>query len=124
MVRPIAFAACVLAVLASGCDQLGIESPTVAAARRDADGKAVGAACRHAGRALEDCYTMNRKVDRAAIFAGWRDMDDYMRENKLDSVAPQVKSEPPATARAAAEDDDETSVKAEAKSKKSRAGTS
>jgi hypothetical protein len=31
---------------------------------------------------------MNKKADKAAIFAGWRDMNDYMRENKIEPVAP------------------------------------
>ena len=77
-----------LAVLASlaGCDQLGIEAASVTAARLEADGKAVGAACRHGGRPIEDCFALNRKVDKAAIYAGWREMDDYMRENKLEAV--------------------------------------
>ena len=57
----------------SGCDMLGIESAQVIAERREADGKAVGGACRHAGRALEDCYALNRKADKAAVFAGQRD---------------------------------------------------
>ena len=57
------------------------------AAARDADGRAIGGACRHAGRAIEDCYALNKKADRAAIFAGWRDMNDYMRENKIEPVA-------------------------------------
>jgi hypothetical protein len=60
------------------------------AERRESDGKAVGGACRHAGRALEDCYALNRKADRAAVFAGWREMNDYMRENKIEVVAPQL----------------------------------
>jgi hypothetical protein len=78
-----------LAVLASlaGCDQLGIESASATAARVEADGKAVGAACRHGGRAIEDCFNLNKRVDKAAIYAGWREMDDYMRENKIDAVA-------------------------------------
>jgi hypothetical protein len=33
---------------------------------------------------------MYRKADRAAVFAGWRDMNDYMRENKIEPVAPQL----------------------------------
>jgi hypothetical protein len=66
----------------------GIESPEKVAAAREADGKAIGGACRHAGRAIEDCYTLNRKADKASIFAGWRDMNDYMRENKIEPVAP------------------------------------
>ena len=81
---------CLIATgLLAGCEMLGIESHEKVAAVREADGKAVGGACRHAGRAIEDCYAMNRKAERAAIFAGWRDMNDYMRENKIDAVQPQ-----------------------------------
>ena len=80
----------VTAGLLGGCDMLGIESPEKIAAARDADGRAIGGACRHAGRAIEDCYTIYRKADRAAVFAGWRDMNDYMRENKIEPVAPQL----------------------------------
>ena len=74
----------------SGCDMLGIESASAIAARKEAEGRAIGGACRHAGRAIEDCYAMNRKADKPAIFAGWREMNDYMRENKIEAVAPQV----------------------------------
>lgn len=107
----LALIACLLATtLLTGCEMLGIESPEKIAAVREADGKAVGGACRHAGRAIEDCYALNRKADRAAIFAGWRDMNDYMRENKIDVVAPQgvvsahaaVKAAPEPAAEAAA----------------------
>lgn len=80
----------VVALPLAGCDQLGIESPEKIAAARAAEGAAIGGACRHAGRAIEDCYTLNKKADKAAIFTGWRDMNDYMRENKLEEVAPQV----------------------------------
>jgi hypothetical protein len=79
----------VLATLV-GCDMLGVESASSMAARREAEGKAIGGACRHAGRALEDCYAMNRKADKAAVFAGWREMNDYMRENKVETVSPQA----------------------------------
>jgi hypothetical protein len=77
-------------LLVGGCDLLGIESAQTVAERREADGKAVGGACRHAGRALEDCYALNRKADKAAVFAGWREMNDYMRENKIETVAPSL----------------------------------
>ncbi len=80
----------VLAALLSGCELLGIESPEKLAAAKEADGKAIGSACRHAGRAIEDCYRLNAKAQRAAVFAGWREMDEYMRENKLDAVAPTL----------------------------------
>ena len=81
-----------LAILSTlaGCDQLGLEAASVTAARVEADGKAVGAACRHGGRAIEDCFTLNKRVDKAAIYAGWREMDDYMRENKMEAVVPSL----------------------------------
>ena len=95
--------ALLLLTLVAGCDMLGIESPEKQAASREADGKAVGGACRHAGRAIEDCYALNKKADRAAVFAGWREMNDYMRENKIDAVEPQIAGAP-AKPVAAAED--------------------
>lgn len=76
-----------------GCNLLGGDNAEAIAARREADGKAIGGACRHAGRAIEDCYTLNRKADKAAVYAGWREMNDYMRENKLDPVVPQLAAE-------------------------------
>ena len=81
-------------LLVSGCDQLGIETPAVARANKEADAKATGGACRHAGRAIEDCYTLNKKSDKAAMYAGWREMNEYMRENKLEPVLPVIKPEP------------------------------
>ncbi len=69
-----------------GCEQLGIESPAEVAAKREAEGKAVGAGCRHAARSVEACYSLNKRADKAAIFAGWREMNDYMRENKIDAM--------------------------------------
>ena len=78
------------AALLGGCDMLGIDSVEKIAAAREADGKAIGGACRHAGRAIEDCYAIYKKADRASIFAGWRDMNDYMRENKIEAVQPQL----------------------------------
>ena len=80
--------------LLAGCDMLGgalgIESPEKVAAARDAEGRAVGGACRNAGRAIEDCFALNRKSDKAAMFAGWREMNDYMRENKIEAVTPHL----------------------------------
>ena len=103
--RPIhVLAACAVAALLAGCDMLGLDSPEKLAAAREADGKAIGGACRHAGRAIEDCYALNRKADRAAVFAGWRDMNDYMRENKIESVPPQLTAQ---VSNASAKADDE-----------------
>lgn len=83
----------VVALPLAGCDQLGIETPVQTASRQEAEGKAVGGACRHAGRALEDCYRSSPKTSKAAIYNGWRDMDAYMRENKLDVVLPAEERE-------------------------------
>jgi hypothetical protein len=74
----------------AGCDLLGIDTPAKVAERRGAESQAIGAACRHAGRAIEDCFVLHRKADKAAVFAGWREMDDYMRANQIDAVAPQL----------------------------------
>jgi hypothetical protein len=82
-----------VALSATGCNLFGGESAEAVVARREADGRAIGGACRHAGRAIEDCYTLNRRADKASVYAGWREMNDYMRENKLDPVAPQLSAE-------------------------------
>jgi hypothetical protein len=82
-----------LALLA-GCQLMGGEPAEAQAARKEAEGKAIGGACRHAGRAIEDCFALNKRADKAALFAGWREMNDYMRENKIDAVAPQGAAAP------------------------------
>ena len=90
MLRRLTFLATLACALLAGCDLLGIDSPEKVAAVRDADGRAIGGACRQVGRAIEDCYALNRKAERAAVFAGWREMNDYMRENKLEAATPQL----------------------------------
>jgi hypothetical protein len=67
----------------TACDQLGIETPGVVAAKKEAEGRAIGSACRHAVRSIEDCYASNPRASKAAIFTGWREMDEYMRENDI-----------------------------------------
>ncbi|WP_374681587.1 hypothetical protein [Accumulibacter sp.] len=86
----------------SGCDmvkeKLGLEEPVAKAARLAAEGQAVGGGCRQSGRAIEDCYSIYSWLPKAAIYQGWRDMDSYMRENKLDTVEPQLPPpQPPGT---------------------------
>jgi hypothetical protein len=56
------------------------------AADMETEGKAIGSACRHAIRGVEDCYTLNPVASKSAVFAGWKEMDQYMRDNKLDGM--------------------------------------
>ena len=72
----------------SGCDTSTL--PIVGKKLSEADSKAIGAACRHAGRALEDCFTLNPEARQAGVFEGWRDMNDYMVSNKIETITPQV----------------------------------
>lgn len=97
-----------------GCEQLGIPDATKAAAQAEADGKAIGSACRHAGRAIEDCFTLNQSAQKAAVFAGWKEMNDYMLENKIVEVAPQLPPPPPPGAAKAAAKAKRAAEKAEA----------
>jgi len=77
----------VLALVLAGCEQIAVLDGSKAI---ETEGKAVGGACRHAGRALEDCYAMNEKASKAAVFSGWREMNDYMTQNKIDTVPPVI----------------------------------
>ncbi|MDD5177042.1 MAG: hypothetical protein PHQ05_11540 [Sterolibacterium sp.] len=70
----------------TACEQLGLDDQAKIAAAREAEGRAIGNACRQTGRVLEECYALNPKYQKAAIFAGWRDMDGYMRENKIENA--------------------------------------
>lgn len=110
LARGAAWAVCFAAL--AGCDQLGIETPQKAAEHQQAEAKAIGSACRHAMRAIEDCYTLNPKAEKASIFAGWREMDEYMRDNKLDGVVPVVpRPAPQAASKASAPSaDDEEDI--------------
>jgi hypothetical protein len=77
-----------LTLLLAGCDLAELMAdPKVA--QREADAKAIGGACRHAMRSLEDCYALNPKASKAAVFTGWKDMDQYMRDNKIDGIEPK-----------------------------------
>lgn len=85
-----------------GCDQvnqkLGLEDTAKKEARTEAEAKAVGSACRHSGRAIEDCYAIYSWLPKAGVYEGWRDMDAYMRENSIDTIVPQLPpAEPPGT---------------------------
>jgi hypothetical protein len=97
----------------AGCDKIPGLGPDPRIAQREAEANAIGGACRHALRGLEDCYTLNPKATKASVFAGWKEMDGYMRENKIEgtpSVLGKVekpkRSEKPAEADPASGDSD------------------
>ena len=84
----LAFSLALLALTA--CDRLGVPDPARDAAIKEADSRATGSACRHAGRGIEDCYALNPDAARAAVYAGWKEMNDYMRENNIQEVKPEI----------------------------------
>ena len=87
----------VLIALLGACDQisqqLGLDDAERKELKADAEGRAVGSACRQSGRAIEDCYSLYRWLPKASIFAGWKEMNDYMLANNLGIVEPKL---PPA----------------------------
>lgn len=73
-------------LLLAACNKIPGLGPDPRVAQREEEAKAIGGACRYALRGLEDCYTLNPKAPKASVFAGWKDMDAYMRENKLEGT--------------------------------------
>jgi hypothetical protein len=76
-----------LALLLTACDLPGM-GPDPRIAIREAEGKAIGGACRQALRGIEDCYVLNERSSKTAIYNGWKEMDEYMRENKIEGQRP------------------------------------
>ena len=96
-------------VLLGGCDLEALLADPKAV-QKVADAKAIGGACRHGNRSIEDCYALNEKFPKASIYDGWRDMDQYMRENKLEgapSVLTQLEQKPAAAPARSPEGDEE-----------------
>jgi len=76
--------------LLSACDRLYERAGLPDPAKVLAEGKAIGGACRHAGRGLEDCYTLNPTASKAAIYEGWKEMNEYMAKNGMQAIPPQI----------------------------------
>jgi hypothetical protein len=79
----------VCTLLLAGCDIPGL-GPDPRIAQREAEAKAIGGACRYALRGIEDCYALNPKAAKAAVFNGWKEMDQYMRENNMQGTPSAV----------------------------------
>jgi hypothetical protein len=86
---------CASTLWLAGCEIPGL-GPDPRVVQRETDGKAIGGACRHALKGIEDCYLANDKASKTAIFSGWKEMDVYMRENKIEGqrTATVKKTEP------------------------------
>ena len=83
--RPILLSMALLTMLA-GCDKLETMLADPKIAQRIADSKAIGSACRYGLRSIEDCYALNERASKASVFDGWKEMDQYMRDNKIEGV--------------------------------------
>lgn len=95
LLRPALLAAPALVLLLTACNEIPGLGPDPRTVAKDNEAKAIGSACRHAMRGIEDCYTLNPKASKSQIFAGWKDMDTYMRDNKIEGT-PSVFTEKPA----------------------------
>jgi hypothetical protein len=105
-----------LTLLLAGCDSglipgLGTDPRAVA---KEADSYGL--------RSIEDCYTLNPKATKSHVFTGWKEMDQYMRENKIEGAASTVSGQeeaaapaPPADKASAPKTDGKPKAKPEAK---------
>lgn len=80
------------ALLLAACDIPGL-GPDPRIAQREAEGRAIGGGCRYALRGIEECYQLNPKALKTMVFEGWKEMDQYMRENKLEGQPPTAEKE-------------------------------
>lgn len=104
--RPALIAACALSALLAGCNEIPGLGPDPRTVAKENEARAIGGACRHAMRGLEDCYALNPKSAKGMVFEGWKDMDAYMREHKIEGT-PSVFTQKPATRRSRSDADNE-----------------
>ncbi|MCP1576776.1 hypothetical protein RB25_04595 [Herbaspirillum rubrisubalbicans] len=91
---------CAVSLSLSACDYVSsFSKPKQTPEEAKAEGIALGAGCRQAGQSLEDCYQRNPDALKAGIFAGWKDMHEYMAAKGIQTVTP------PAPAADATKDD-------------------
>lgn len=95
--RVAAFAMLAAFLLSACVEQVPGLGPDPRSVARENEAKAIGGACRYAMRGLEDCYALNPKASKNAIYLGWKDMDEYMREHKLEGAPSVLTQMPPNT---------------------------
>jgi hypothetical protein len=86
--RKVLFIALLCAPLLGGCVKGIFPDPEAEAKKVEEEAAATGTACRQAGRSLEDCFVRNEGLNRNGAVRGWREMDEYMRQNKIESQPP------------------------------------
>lgn len=84
-----------LVVGLSGCDYVKSMFTPKSQEEQYEDGVALGAGCRQAGQTLEECYTLNPKSMKSGIYAGWKEMHEYMAAMNIKSAADNAKVEKP-----------------------------
>lgn len=83
-----------LTLALSACDYVAsFSKPKQTPEEAKAEGIALGAGCRQAGQSLEDCYQRNPDSLKAGIFAGWKDMHEYMAAKNIQTVTPPPPAE-------------------------------
>lgn len=86
--RSILIAAVATAAL-GGCVKGIMPDPEADAKKVEDEAAATGAGCRQSGRSLEACFARNESLNRNGALRGWRDMDEYMRQNKIEAQQPR-----------------------------------
>ena len=110
--RPTLLALCAASALLAGCNEIPGLGPDPRTVAKESEARAVGGACRHAMRGLEDCYALNPKSPKGQVYEGWKEMDQYMREFKVEGT-PSVFTQTPAPAarKRTGEDEVETELR-------------
>ena len=103
-----------LTLALSACDFVAsFTKPKQTPEEAKAEGIALGAGCRQAGQTLEDCYQRNPDSLKAGIFAGWKDMHEYMAAKNIPTVTPPPPPEKPAEAEKEKDPKDERAARKE-----------
>lgn len=102
--RPTLLAMCAFSALLAGCNEIPGLGPDPRTVAKESEARAIGGACRHAMRGLEDCYALNPKSPKGLVFEGWKDMDSYMREFKIEGT-PSVFTQKPVQRRNRSDND-------------------
>lgn len=92
-----------------------VEEWTGGAALTPQDSQALGASCRQTGRSLEECFKRNPKADKANIYIGWKEMNEYMAANNLKTLEPLPDGPTEAELKAAAAKAEKAKAEEEAK---------